>query len=352
MTSDSITISTVALTRTGDTKGKGGLLNTLSASRTRFTDLPLPARLLLAVPRTRGVERTVPIAERYVLDTLGRIIDGGPDRQGTIEAVNLLAEILLGQANRPAAGSEAHEPEWLSATEDMVLCILCKIQGGQSDEAVSLARHWLDAPSVAAFSKAAAALCSADCFRRGGTQVFTPSWPGMPDHGGTAIQESVFKTCELSLGEALLLNALRLRKRTLSHVGLGARVVPLLCQHVALPDLQSVVDALLVEFIRYSSRAPLIRCLCNREISAEEAVYLGSLSAFVAGDRTGAERLLSEFLPADSVERLLAQQEGFASILEQIGTPIPTRQWHIHALREREVLHQPCEHVNETPMIH
>ncbi len=346
-----VIISTEALRSAPRALARPGSIQAASASRTRFQDLPLPARLLLAVPRARGRTPKASIAARYVLDTLGRIIDAGSERQHTIEAVNLLAEILLNPANH-LEQADSHESQWLSDTENLVLCLLCKIHGGQAEEARNLARHCLDAPSIEPFSKAAAAVCSADCFRRGGSHVFTPSWRGMPNHNGPVEHRSVSLTAELSLGESVLLNSLRLRKRTLSYAGLGAQVVPMLCQHAALPELQVVVDAVLVEAIRYSAHPPAIKCLCCPELSAVEAMYLGTLADFSAGDATRTQRQLSEWLPSDSVNRLLARSEEFQAILRQIGTPLPSRHWDIRELQAREELHQDCEHFNETPMIH
>lgn len=351
-----VIISTEALKSAPRALAQPGSGQAARANRTRFQDLPLPARLLLAVPRARGRTARAPIPARYVLDTLGRIIDAGPDRQHTIEAVNLLAEILLNpitQAQQqttevPNAGGS----EYLSEKENLVLCMLCKIHSGQAEEARNLARHCLDAPSIEPFSMAATALCSAECFRRGGSHVFTPSWRGMPSHDAPVEHRSISHTRDLTLGESILLNALRLRKRTLTYSGLGAHVVPLLCHHVALPQLQTVVDALLVEALRYNTHPPVIQCLCCPEVSADEALYLGSLAQFAAGDATRTQRQLSEWLSPDSVERLLDQRIEYQGILRQMGTPLPTRHWDIRELRAREEGHRGCRHVNESPMIH
>ncbi|ASJ71298.1 hypothetical protein [Granulosicoccus antarcticus] len=345
-----VIISTEALRNAPRALTQPGLMSTSAARQTRFSDLPLPARLLLAVPRARGRSATAPIAERYVLDTLGRIIDGGPDRKHTIEAVNMLADVLLNQ-NFDDDRAPAN-PEWLSTVENHVLCMLCKINAGQAEQAALIARHCLEGHTLEAFSQAATALCGAECFKRGGSHVFTPSWRGMPSHNGPTEHRSVTLTKELSLGESLLLNTIRLRKRTLSYSGLGARVVPLLCQHVALPELQTVVDAHMVEALRHSAHVPDIRCLCCPAISADEAVFLGSLAEFAGGDTQRCARQLSAWLPLESVNKLLSKKEGFQSILRQIGTPLPTRQWDMRQLQARDELDWQCGHVKETPMIH
>ena len=346
-----VIISTEALKNAPRALAEPGSMQAANVAPTLFQDLPLPARLLLAVPRARGRAPKASIAARYVLDTLGRIIDAGSERQHTIEAVNLLAEILLNSANR-SKEPETAPSKWLSETENLVLCLLCKIQAGQAEEARNLARHCLDAPSIEPFSKAATALCSAECFRRGGKHVFTPSWRGMPAHHTTREHCSVTATNELSLGEAVLLNALRLRKRTLSYAGLGAKVVPMLCHHVALPELQTVVDAVLMEAIRFSAHPPAIQCMCCPEVSAVEADYLAALADFCAGDAQRTQRQLSNWLPAESVNRLMAPHDEFEALLRQIGTPLPNRLWDIRELRARETLHRDCKHINEPSMIH
>lgn len=346
-----IIISTEALKSAPRALAQPGSVQATNGAPTLFRDLPLPARLLLAVPRARGRAPKASIAARYVLDTLGRIIDAGSQRQHTIEAVNLLAEILLNSASRSAQPDTA-PAEWLSDTENLVLCLLCKIQAGQAEEARNLARHSLDAPSIEPFSKAATALCSAECFRRGGEHVFTPSWRGMPTHDDAQEHRSVTLTSELSLGEAVLLNALRLRKRTLSYAGLGAKVVPMLCHHVALPELQTVVDAVLIEAIRFSAHPPAVQCMCCPDVSAVEAEYLTALANFCGGDGQRTQRQLSEWLPTESVSRLMARHDEFEALLRQIGTPLPNRLWDIRELRAREELHHDCSHVNEPSMIH
>lgn len=346
-----VIISTEALRRAPRALSQPGSIGGVASSQTRFTDLPLPSRLLLAVPRARGRSTTAPIAERYVLDTLGRIIDAGPERQHTIAAVNLLADVLLNH-KADNDSSESDNPEWLSTVENLVLCMLCKIHTGQADQASQIARHCLADSTIEPFSLAATALCNCECFRRGGGHVFTPSWRGMPSHNSPVEHRSVNLTSELSLGESLLLNAIRLRRRTLSYAGLGARVVPLLCRHVALPSLQTVVDAHLTETLRHCTHIPDIRCLCCPAISADEAWFLGSMSEFSDGNAERIGRQLSNCLPEESVSRLLSKSQSFQSILRQIGTPLPARQWDMRELQARDELDWQCAHVSESPMIH
>lgn len=347
-----VIISAEALRRAPRALSQPSSIGAAASSKTRFADLPLPARLLLAVPRARGHSRTTPIAERYVLDTLGRIIDAGPERQKTIAAVNLLADVLLNHTMDDRSGDSAADPECLSAVEDLVLCMLCKIHTGQAEQAAQIARHCLAGSTIEPFSEAATALCNSDCFRRGGSHVFTPSWRGMPSHNAPVEHRSVNLTNELSLGESLLLNAIRLRRRTLTYAGLGARVVPLLCHHVALPSLQSVVDAHLTETLRHCTHIPNIRCLCCPAISADEAWFLGAMAEFCEGNVERIERHLSTCLPTDSVNRLLAQSTTFQNILRKIGTPLPARQWDSRELQARDELDWQCAHIKESAMIH
>lgn len=320
--------------------------------RTRFADLPLPARLLLAVPRVRGHADKVPIAERYVLDTLGRIIDAGPERSQTIQAVNILSEVLLS----PVSIRVPDEPggsEWLTAVENLVLCVLCKVRSGDLEQANELANHWLSKPSVASFNNAAVNVCGAECFKRGGPHVFTPSLTASTQPVVEASHHSVVKTNELSLGERLLLNALRLRMRTLSYAQIGARVVPLLREQLALPRIEALLDAPLVEALQYGYERVDVRCLCSTEISSSEAHFLAAMASFSTGDSATIERQLCQWLPEASVARLLSRTDEFQSIVLALGAAMPMRQWNMSEIRTRgEHYRGDCEHVSEPPMIH
>lgn len=321
------------------------------AQRTRFADLPLQARLLLAVPRVRGLSAKAPIAERYVLDALGRIIDAGPERRQTIVAVNLLAEALLTPGPQPDSPEQV-DSEWLSSIENLVLCVLCKVRGGNEKEAVQLTKHWLAKPSVESFNAAAVALCNSECFKRAGPHVFTPSWSGVAAQGTRSKCRSVSKVKALSLGESLLLNAIRLRMRTLAYPGIGNRVVPMLREHLALPRIESLLDALLVESMQYSLDPPDIKCFCVSAISADEAQFLGAIAAFSTGDIELVKQQLTSWLPVGSVVRLISRSKEFRLIIQGIGTAIPLREWDLAELRSCPELSKRCMHINEPSMIH
>lgn len=321
------------------------------SQKTRFADLPLQARLLLAVPRVRGRLPKAPLAERYVLDALGRIIDAGPERRQTIVAVNLLAEALL----TPGPLSETPEQvdgQWLSSVENLVLCVLCKVRSGNQKEAAQLTKHWLTKSSVESFNAATVALCNSECFKRAGPHVFTPSWSGTAARGTRSTCRSVSYVNELSLGELLLLNAMRLRMRTLPFAGIGNRVVPMLREHLALPRIECLLDGLLVESLQYSVNPPDIRCLCSKVISVNEAQYLDAIAVFSTGDNELATRQLKSWLPISSAERLKARMGEFQSIVQSIGTVIPLREWDLGELANCSQHYKDCEHINEPPMIH
>ncbi|MFK8080220.1 MAG: hypothetical protein AB8B97_08050 [Granulosicoccus sp.] len=329
----------------------GQLSGTVTTPQTRFADLPLPARLLLAVPRVRGLAPKARIAERYVLDTLGRVIDAGPDRRATIEAVNLLSEVLQ-MPNQFDDAAEPADRQCLSAMENMVLCVLCKIRGGQTAEASRLTQHWLTKTSVEQFNAAAEALCDCECFRTGGVDVFTPacSGPVVADAGSRL--PSITLTSELSLGESILLNSIRLRMRTLSFTGISTQVVPMLRKHLALPRIESLIDAHLMEALQYSVGNVDVRCLCCEDISMHEAQMLAAMAAFSTGDDMEINRNPGSWLPSDSVERLRCRKEEFQSIVQNLSVPVPLRNWSFNELDERAGQHQECSHINEPSMLH
>ena len=202
--------------------------------------------MLLAVPRVRGHSPKATLVERYVLDSLGRIIDPGPARRKTIESVNLLAEVLLTRHQLEQENGVV-EGQWLSAMENLVLCVLCKIRSGESDEAARSTGHWLKNDTVKSFNAAASALCNAECFARSGPHVFTPGCTGKMAIDTHTLHRSVSFTRELSLGELLLLNAIRLRMRTLPYSNIADHAVPVLRENLALPRIEALLDALLLE---------------------------------------------------------------------------------------------------------
>lgn len=320
------------------------------AQQTRFADLPLPARLLLAVPRLRGPSARAQLAERYVLDTLGRVIDAGPDRRYTIEAVNLLAEVLL-STDRFNEEAEEQDRQWLSSIENLVLCVLCKVRSGHTKEANRLTQHWLENGSVEHFNTAAVALCDSGCFKRGGLHVFTPRWSGPASNAATK-DCSVESAEALSLGESLLLNAVRVRMRTLPFGGINSRVLPLLSQHLAIPRIESLIDAHLMEALQYCDKALDVRCLCCTDISADEARLVASMAAFSTGDSTEVSLYLKDWLPFGSVNRLQARMAEFQSIVQHLGTAIPLRDWDIDKLEKQRESYRGCEHGNEAAVSH
>ena len=319
--------------------------------KTCFADLPLQARLLLAVPRVRGHSTKATLVERYVLDSLGRIIDPGPARHKTIESVNMLAEVLLTR-HQLEQESEGVDGQWLTAIENLVLCVLCKIRDGQTDEATRLAGYWLKKDSVSSFNVAASALCNAECFKSGGPHVFTPGGTGKVQVETHTLHCSVSLTRELSLGELILLNAIRLRMRTLPYAHIADHAVPMLRQNLALPRIEALLDALLLESLKYGAEAPDIRCLCSQVVSVGESRFLASVASFGTGDTELIASQLNTWLPMASVERLKSRTSEFRSIVENLGVVVPRRDWNTDELSARTDQRYLCEHLNEPSMIH
>lgn len=344
-----IVISTDRLSRSADAQDQ--TLASALNQRTRFVDIPLQARMLLAVPRIRGRSLKAPLAERYVLDALGRVIDAGPMRHNTIQAVNLLAEVLLTPSPFADAPEETDD-QWLSSVENLVLCVLCKIRGGQTKDAKQLTRHWLTKTSIESFNVAAEALCDSQCFKQAGPHVFTPSPGGTVEQSLETQHASVSFTRDLCLVELLLLNALRLRMRTLPYPGIAVRVIPILSRHLGLPKIESIIDALLIESLQYSEQTPDIRCLCFNMISCDESELLEAIGAFSTGNRQFIQQQLSCWLPTASVNRLIARTDEFQSIIAGIGLQIPLRNWNKFELSHRKERDMNCAHANETAMIH
>ena len=212
--------------------------------------------MLLAVPRVRGHSPKATLVERYVLDSLGRSIDPGPALHKTVESVNLLAEVLL-------------------------------------------TRNQLELENAAA-----SALCNTECFARSGPHVFTPDCTGKMAIDTHTLHRSVSLTRELSLGELLLLNAIRLRMRTLPYSNIADHAVPMLIEKLALPRIEALLDALLLECLQYGADVPDIRCLCSQVLSLGESRFLTAIVAFGTGESDLIASQLNAWLPLASVQRL------------------------------------------------
>lgn len=316
--------------------------------KTHFGALPLPARLLLAVPRIRGTQAKAGLAERYTLDALGRIIDARPQRDKTIEAVNLLAEVLSTPSALDNPGQD--DPQWLSATENMVLCVLCKIRSGEHQQARRLSQYWLSATSAQTFNVSAATLCDVACFKRGGPEVFSAGGDIVAVAAQMCTQPHATRTDQLTLGESLLLNAIRLRIRTLPQTQISAQVLPILSRHLCVPHIEALVDAHLLEALQYRLQKLDIRCLCSTDISADEAQLLTIFAAYATDDGNEVTNALNEWLPTESSEKLASRLDEFQVILAGLGSPVPQRCWDLAKLSLTEAL--PCNHAVEPMMYH
>lgn len=348
---ESTVISTEELKRSA--RDARGLLTEALAAETRFDDLPLPARALLAITRIRRSSDELSIAERYVLDTLGRIVDAGPERAETIAAVNKFAELLSKPQPFAAlsAGQGVGDSQWLTTVENLALCVLCQIRAGQLGKANSLVSQWLNDSSVGQFNAAAKVLCQTECVKHGGDHVFSPSWKKSISDTVLPRQRSVFRTSELSLGESVLLNAFRLRARTLHYPKIATKVVPLLGQNLALLRLEAIIDGYLVEVLRSTTDRSAFKCTCCKAISPIEARLLNSVAAHASGDAGLLEQTLSDWLPVSGVEQLMKRHEDFQEIAQSLGTALPMREWAWSELESLCSAGHECSHAQEPSML-
>ena len=182
--------------------------------------------------------------------------------------------------------------------------------------------------------------------------MFTAGTGDRAPYDSVEIHRSVSYVVDLSLGELVLLNALRLRMRTLRYVNIASQTVPMLRESLALPPIESLLDAILVESLQYSAEAPDIRCLCSQVVSVGESRFLAAISSFATGDAELIASKLCDWFPASSVERLRARTDEFQFTVVNLGAAVPRRDWKENELSNR--LDQPdaCEHVTAPAMIH
>lgn len=333
----------------------GENLTDVLTSETRFADLPIPARVLLAVTRIRRPAEELSLAERYVLDSLGRTIDAGPHRAETIVAVSRFTESLL----KPHSLSilnlspKTNDAQWLTSVENFALCVLCQIRAGKGEEANQLLSQWLGDSSIEQFNTAANVLCQTACFKRGGPHVFAPAWTGVDNKNdaGSKRLSSVVYTADLLLNESIVLNAFRLRARTLNFPNIATRVLPLLSEQLALPRLEAIIDGYMIEILRHFDMQSAIECTCCRAVSPIEARLLSGVAVHLNGDQKMLEQQLQSWMPGQSVERLCKRRDEFQSTAQELGFTLPVRDWNwseLEALRHESRL---CTHTQEPAMV-
>ncbi|MFK7890436.1 MAG: hypothetical protein AB8B63_06440 [Granulosicoccus sp.] len=343
-----ITRSPVAL---GDT------LTEVLATQTRFSDLPLPARVLLAVTRVRSSAGTLTLAERYVLDTLGRTIDAGPHRAETISAVSRFAESLIKPNPLTVLNTGTmnnRDKQWLTSVENFALCVLCQIRADRGEEARQLLSQWLGEGSIEQFNTAATVLCKTECFKRGGPHVFSPAWS---DSKETAEKRAIVPmgpathTADLSLNESIVLNAIRLRSRTLGFPNIATKVLPLLTEHLALPRLEAIIDSYVFETLRHCELKSAINCTCCGVISPIEARLLSGVAEHSSGDTQSLECSLQSWMDEPSVSQLVKSHERFQTILQELKFTVPLRQWNWSELKASGKNKHRCTHTQEPSMV-
>jgi hypothetical protein len=327
----------------------------LLSSETRFADLPIPARVLLAVTRIRRPAKELSLAERYVLDSLGRTIDAGPHRAETISAVSRFAESLIKPHSLSALNvyPKTDDAQWLTSVENFALCVLCQVRAGKGEEANQLLGQWLGESSIQQFNTAAKVLCRTECFKRGGPHVFTPAWTGTDDNNDadSSNLRSVVNTADLSLNESIILNAFRLRARTLNFPNIATKVLPLLCEQLALPRLEAIIDGYMVEVLRHFDLRSAIKCTCCRVVSHVEARLLSGVAAHCSGDQALLEQQLQSWMIGQSAERLCKRRDEFQSIAQALNFSLPMRDWDWSELEELRDENRLCSHAQEPSMV-
>lgn len=299
----------------------------------------IPARMLIATIRLAGTETEMPPLERCVLDTIGRVLDSGNQRERTIDAVNRFSVVALTRTRLPITINN-NTPGTLSNDELILLKGASQIANSKFKEAHD-SLQWLMETSVRnQFICALESLSSVKCFKTLGTHAFTEnSFKAHIAETNVSQNHCTILQCDdLSLSELLIVNAIRLWVRGVS-IGFSSEgALHSLANHLGLTDFADPLHNLLLETAYKATRQVDIRCLCCLELSPDEARLLAIISSLQHGQPAAAATHLEQWLIDESIQRVLAHSTQMRHSLKSLNNPLPLRQWDFEGMLQRQRL--------------
>ncbi|MFT6876712.1 MAG: hypothetical protein ACJAZF_002835 [Granulosicoccus sp.] len=314
-------------------------LSAPSLTRTDLARFSIPARMLIATIRLAGTETAMPPLERCVLDTIGRILDSGDQRERTIDAVNRFSVFALTRTRLPIT-MNTNTLSTLTNDELILLKGASQIANNNFKEAHDSLQWLMETKVRNQFICALKTLSSAKCFKTLGTHAFTANSFTASIDGKYVSQHhcTILKCDDLSLSELLIVNAIRLWVRGIS-IGFSSEgAIHSLANHLGLADFADPLHNLLLETAYKATRQVDIRCLCCLELSPDEARILATLSSLQHGRPAAAVTHLEQWFADVSIQRVLTYSAQMRHSLKSLDNPLPLRQWDFEGMLQRQVL--------------
>lgn len=323
------------------------------SNKIQLRELALPSRLLIAVMRISGRTTAIPPLERCVLDTLGRVIDSGPERVETLVAINQLCSMISAQT-RFRLDIEDKTSATLSNDESLIIKALAQLARGEIEQ-VHATLEWIMEKRVRnQFIGAANLLLHSHGYAMSGPSVFsTRSLCGTrADQPWTQFEPAVHHCDQLSTSELLVLQTTRLWVKGVFIGFDSGAALQYLSAHLCIGSLDIMLHNIMLETGSRAIRPFDARCLCCTEVSPDEARLLASLATLADGDVELSRHHFLKWLPESSVSHLLQAQPEFLSALHQLPEPLPRREWDFDELRMRQVKYFEKEQANGHHHLH
>lgn len=292
---------------------------------TMLKDLPLKARIPLAMMRLSSHGSALPIPHRQVIDVLSRILDPSPQRARRIASLNTWNEVVLARTYHELCVARS-PAETLSNDEIVLIDALMRAQNHNLDKDDSSLLSIMDHGERIRFRDAGRDMMSGAAMsstRRGST------WQRQP---------SVLECEHLCLAELIVLNMLRLwvRSKTL---GFNSTIaVTLMSKHLGVPQLGNLTLKLLNRIGHSAYRKFDARCICCPEISPDEATLLDGLASIESDSHSSYTNCLLRWLPSVWAQAAFTETTYDALQLPKVGIALPQRDWDFRTLTERQPL--------------
>lgn len=270
---------------------------------------------------------------------MGRLIDSGENRIQTIEAINTFCSIALTQTRMPLEISDA-PTSTLLLDEINLIEATAHVTLGNYDKAHMCLQWYMEKNVRTQFIDTIQTLSNARCFKSYGQYSFLPNcFLVSEERGAKSVRHwSVQNTAELTISEQLVVNTSRLWVRGIALGFSSESATHCLANHLHLPGFADLIHNFLYQTATNAKREFDIRCLCCKEISPDEARLLATLSALHHGRPAEAVEHLNDWLPSNSIQRLLTQAANIRLSLAKLGNVLPLREWDFHELVQRQIL--------------
>ncbi len=291
----------------------------------RLQDVPLNARVPLAIMRLSSHGSALPIPHRHVIDVLSRILDPGPERAHRVASLNTWNEVVLARTCRPLR--IARSPSTIvSDDEALLIDALTRAQDFNLDDDDYALSSIMERSERIRFRDAGRHMMAGTAMHPTRT---IPNWQRQP---------SVLECEHLCLAESIVLNMLRLWVRSKAQSLDSTIAVSLMSEHLGVPHLGELICSLLSRISHSAYRKFDACCICCPEISPDEASVLDGLSAIEFGSHSRYMNSLLQWIPTVWAQAVFNKTIEHAQLLPETGISLPRRDWAFATLVARQPL--------------